>query len=157
SAVDAAPSTTGNVKITPIGKTALNIVSAYSSTGTASSTQSTLPGGLTGYVSLVLSSARDVGAGLSEEYDVELNFVDLNSTAGQAYGKFQLHLQETDNQTSSGWLGIETGSGDAASVDHQPSFIWSDNSNTSHTQTTSDWNNGRYVEILPSNQMTVSN
>ncbi|OGG41334.1 hypothetical protein A3A21_04285 [Candidatus Jorgensenbacteria bacterium RIFCSPLOWO2_01_FULL_45_25b] len=161
SAVDAAPSTTGNVKIKELTVTNgnLNIVSAYSSPGTASSSQNTIVGGSTGYVSLILNSAETIAAGAYRDYEVSLSFVNLVSTVGGAYGTFQLHLQETDNAAASGWSGVEgiVGGADVATADHEPSFIWSDNSATSHSESTYDWNNGRYVKTLPSDQKTVSN
>ncbi|MAF80263.1 hypothetical protein CL629_04280 [bacterium] len=159
SAVTAGPSTTGNIKITPIGESALNIVSAYSSIGTASSVQVAVKGGQTGYVSAILNAGRKITAGTSEEYDLAVNFVNLSGTVGASYGTFQLHLQETDNVVSSGWLGVETAAGGTLMVtaDSEPSFIWSDNSATTHTDVSLDWNSGRYVKTLPSNQTTVSN
>lgn len=163
SAVDAAPGTTGNIKLKELTVTNsnLNIVSAYSSPGTASSTQNAIGVALnsTGYVSLILNSAETVSAGSFKDYEVALTFVNLASAAGTAYGTFQLYLQETDNVTSSGWSGVEgiVGGTGVATADHEPSFIWSDNSNTSHTEATFDWNNGRYVKTLPSDQKTVSN
>ncbi|MDP2703736.1 MAG: peptidoglycan-binding domain-containing protein [bacterium] len=160
SAVDAAPSTTGNIKIKELTVTNsnLNIVSAFSSPGTASSSQNTIAGGTTGYVSLILNAAQDIAAGGYRDYDVSLNFVNLSATVGGAYGTFQLHLQETDNVISTAWTSVEFGATTPlATADHEPSFIWSDNSATTHSETSLDWNNGRYVKALPSDQKTVSN
>ena len=72
SAVDAAPSTTGNVKIKELTVTNgnLNIVSAYSSPGTASSSQNTIVGGSTGYVSLILNSAETIAPGAHMVYQI---------------------------------------------------------------------------------------
>ncbi len=161
SAVDAAPGTTGNIKLKELTVTNsnLNIVSAYSNPGTASSSQVTITGGTSGYVSLILNAAQDIAAGSYRDYDLALSFVNLSATVGGAYGTFQVYLQETDNAAASGWSGVEgiVGGTGVATADHEPSFIWSDNSATTHTEATFDWNNGRYVKALPSDQKTVSN
>lgn len=153
-AVDSNPGTTGTVKIKDLTGTNanLNIVTAFSGNAVASSGQAVIAGGGTGYVTLILNTAQTVSKGSSKDYEISLTFSSISGTVGASYGRFYLNLQETDKVTASGWSGVETGTYDGI-----PSFIWSDNAVTSHTEDTLDWLNGRYVKVLPSDSVTVTN
>jgi hypothetical protein len=151
-AVGAAPSTTGNVSIKDVNVgTTIDIVSAFSGTGTASTGQAGIAGGLTGYVTLVMSAEEQIAAGGSKTYEVGLPFTQLSTAAGASpTAKVKLYLQETATVTATTYNGVET-----STTDGQPSFIWSDHSATTHSETSADWFNGRYVKTLPSVSKSV--
>ncbi len=153
SAVDAAPSTTGNVKIENVSTgTNLNIGTAYSGSAVTSTGQATITGGNAGYVTMILAADEEVAAGTTKEYKISLTFANLTSGAGNSYALVKLNKEESTLVTATTYNTVETGTGDG-----QPSFIWSDNSAVSHSHASSDWANGVYVKTLPSSVNTVSN
>jgi hypothetical protein len=153
SAVEAAPGTTGNVALKDLSSSNnINIATAYSGSATTDAGQAAITGGNAGYVTLILSSEEVVSAGDSKEYELQLPFTDLSTTAGNSYAFIKMYEQETSVVSATWYDGVET-----ATEDGQPSFIWSDYSSTSHATSTGDWANGYYVKTLPSVQKTVSN
>ncbi|MEK7624345.1 MAG: hypothetical protein AAB404_01270 [Patescibacteria group bacterium] len=153
SAVDALPTTTGNVKIKNVNtNTNLNIGSAYSASAVTGTSQSTITGGNAGYVSLILNADENITAGLEQEYEVSLTFANLTSGAGTSYAVVRLYKDESTKVAGSAYNTVET-----ATEDGQPSFIWSDNSAVNHTRLTTDWANGLFVKTITSSTNTVKN
>ena len=156
-AVNAVPGTTGSALIFRQVETStnLNIASGFSSTSAVTGEQTTITGGNTGYVSLLLNSEQIITAGATKTYELQLTFSDISSTVGAASVVAQIHRGETAVVGSGTVSGIRGGLGNA--TDASPSFVWSDYSNVSHTESTSDWNNGMYVKNLPSAIKTITN
>ena len=152
-AVTAAPLTVGNITIKDINVGApISIESAFSGTNTDSSGQGTIAAGFTGYVSIIMASAEEIAAGDSKTYEIGLPFVDLSSAAGASpTAKIKLYLQETTTIAATAFADVE-----GTTRDGEPSFIWSDNSATTHSETSIDWFNGRYVKTLPSSSKSVT-
>lgn len=154
--VDAVPGTTGNVTIKRVGASSnLNIASAFSSTSTSTGEQAAITGGNTGYVSLLLSSEDTIAAGAEQEYEVALTFNNVSGTVGAASIVANLHRTETTLVSASTVSAVR--SSILTATDAAPSFVWSDYSQTSHSETTADWANGVLVKILPSSSITISN
>ncbi len=167
SAVETAPGTTvGNVGLKDItggGSTQLNIASAFSSTSTTTGEQVALgsPGGQTGYVSLLLNAERTIPSGEEREYELSLAFTGMSSTVGASTLVAQVHRTETSKFTGT-VTGVRASSG--TTTDAAPSFVWSDYSVSTHTDTegptatsTADWANGYLLNGIPSNTVTLSN
>ena len=156
SAVDAVPSTTGNVALKEVTTGSnLNLASAFSGTSTTTGEQVKLTGGQTGYVSLLLNSEQTIAAGLDKEYELQLTFADVSGTVGAASAQINLHRTETTVTAASSVATVRASVGTA--TDAAPSFVWSDYSVIGHSETSADWANGVLVKILPSSSITVSN
>lgn len=152
SAVTAVPSTTGNVTLKEVGASSnLNISSAFSGAGVASTTQAAVVGGETGYVTLNLNSAQTISAGAEKEYELQLTFANVSGTVGAASVIANIYRTETTLVSATTVSALES------TLDGDPSFIWSDYSVTAHTESTADWANGVLVKILPSSLITISN
>lgn len=167
SAVEAAPGTSvGNVGLKDItggGSTQLNIASAFSGTSTTTGANNPLgsPGGETGYVSLLLNAEQTISAGTEKEYELSLGFTGISSTAGASTFVARVHQTETSKFTGT-VTGVRASIG--TTTDAAPSFVWSDYSVATHTDTegptatsTADWANGYLLNGLPSNTITLSN
>jgi hypothetical protein len=153
SAVTAVPGTTGNVILKDVSSGSnLNISSAFSASAVGGTTQSAIGGGTTGYVTLNLNSEQVISAGAEKEYELQLTFADVSGTVGAASVIASLNKEETTLVSASSVSTVET-----ATLDGQPSFIWSDYSVTTHSESTSDWANGVFVKTLPSSLITISN
>jgi peptidoglycan hydrolase-like protein with peptidoglycan-binding domain len=147
------PSATGNVKVKDLSSgTNLSIGTVYSGATTAAVTTSTIAGGASGYVTLILENEEQIAAGGSKSYEVSLTFADVSSTAGAASAVVKLHRGEATLVSATTYGNAETATEDGA-----PSFIWSDNSATGHGLTTADWANSYYVKTLPSDSFTTKN
>ncbi|MEK7553530.1 MAG: hypothetical protein AAB504_02520 [Patescibacteria group bacterium] len=156
SAVDAVPATTGNVTLKDVSAGSnLNIASAFSSTSTTTGAQTTITGGATGYVSLLLNSEQVISAGAEKEYELQLTFADVSGTVGAASVIASIHRSETSLVSATTVSGVRSSLGTA--TDAAPSFVWSDYSVTSHSESTADWANGVLVKIMPSSLITISN
>ncbi|MDP2704039.1 MAG: hypothetical protein Q8P01_02330 [bacterium] len=138
-APDAVPGTTGNVKVKELTSTNSNLNIANVSGGP-------IPGGASGFVPIVLANEERISAGAYKDYEVSLTFMNLSPTVGAAYASVQLSLQETEGMGGAAFSAVQASNA---------SFIWSDNSSVSHSETTLDWANGRYVKELPSQAKTV--
>ena len=156
-AVNAVPASTGSALILRDVTTAtnLNIASGFSSASAVTGEQTTITGGNTGYVSVLLNSEQVIAAGQTKNYQLQLTFSDISSTVGAASVVAQIHRGEVAVVGSGTVSGIRSGLGNA--TDASPSFVWSDYSNVSHTESTADWNNGMFVKNLPSSIITISN
>lgn len=156
-AVTAVPGTTGNVKLRDVNSaTDLDLASAFShNTSTTTGSQVAIMGGETGYVSLLLTSEQTISAGNEKEYELQLTFSDVSGTVGAASVIANLYRSETTLVNATTVANVRTSLGTA--TDAAPSFVWSDYSNVSHTESTTDWANGVYVKILPSDSVTISN
>lgn len=151
-AVTAVPSTTGNVALKDVSAGSnLNISSAFSASAVGGTTQSAIGGGATGYVTLVLNSEQVISAGAEKEYELQLTFADVSGTVGAASVIASLNKEETTLVSASSVSTVE------GTLDGQPSFIWSDYSVTTHSESTSDWSNGVLVKTMPSSLITISN
>jgi hypothetical protein len=144
--------TTSNVKVRDVSAGSnLTLSSVHSGAGTASTGGTAIAGGSTGYVSITLDTEQVISAGSYKDYDITLTFADVDAggNGGQS-ASLSLYQQASARAASASFSSIE-GSGDG-----EPSFIWSDYSNTSHTSSTSDWANGYYVKELPSDTVTIT-
>jgi hypothetical protein len=152
SAVDAVPSTTGNVTLKDVSAGSnLNISSAFSSSSTSTAEEATITGGNTGYVALILNSEQTISAGAEKEYELQLTFANVSGTVGAASVIASIH------RTESSLVSATTVSAVESTVDGTPSFVWSDYSVTNHTESTNDWANGVLVKTMPSSLITISN
>ncbi|MEK7574142.1 MAG: hypothetical protein AAB514_01265 [Patescibacteria group bacterium] len=156
-AVNAVPGTSGSALILRHIETStnLNIASGFSSSSATTGEQTTITGGNTGYVSLLLNTEQVIPAGTTKTYELQLTFSDISATVGAASVVAQIHRGETATVSSGTVSGVRGGLGNA--TDAAPSFVWSDYSDVSHTESTSDWNNGMFVKNLPSAIRTISN
>ncbi len=151
-AVDAVPSTTGNVTLKDVSAgTNLNISSAFSSTSTTTAESAAITGGNTGYVALILNSEQVISAGAEKEYELQLTFNNVSGTVGAASVIANIHRTETSLVSATTVTGVE------GTVNGTPSFVWSDYSVTSHSESTADWANGVLVKTMPSSLITISN
>ncbi len=156
SAVDANPSTTGNVALKDVSTGSnLNIASAFSSTSTTTGEQVKIAGGSTGYVSLLLNSAQEIATGAEKEYELQLTFADVSGTVGAASVINSIYRGESTLVSATTVSGVR--SSITTATDAAPSFVWSDYSVTGHSESTADWANGVLVKILPSSSVTISN
>lgn len=159
SAVDAVPGTTGNVVLADItggSRTNLSLASAFSSTSTSTGAQTTITAGVTGYVSFLLTSEQAIAAGAEKEYELQLTFADVpNAVTSAASAQISLHRTETVLVNASTVAVVRTSLGSA--TDAAPSFVWSDYSVVSHSESTADWANSVLVKILPSSSVTIVN
>lgn len=156
SAVDAVPGQTGNVYLKVVGASSnLNLASAFSSTSTTTGQSAAITGSQTGYVSLLLNSEETISAGLEKEYELGLTFADVSGTVGAASVVINLYRSETVLVNATTVTAVRSSLGTA--TDAAPSFVWSDYSNVSHSESTTDWANGVYVQTLPSSSITISN
>lgn len=152
SAVDAVPGTTGNITLKDVSAGSnLNISSAFSSTSTSTAEEVGIQGGNTGYVALILNSEQVISAGAEKEYELQLTFAGVSGTVGAASVIANIHRTETTLVSATTVTGVES------TVNGTPSFIWSDYSVTSHSESTADWANGVLVKIMPSSLITISN
>jgi len=145
--------TTANVDIKVVGGNDLDLATAFSGNATASTsvTNADIAGGSTGYVNFVLTDEQVITEGTSKAYDISLSFssVDVGGEGGER-AILTLNRQSSARAASTSTVGVE-----GATTDGVPSFIWSDNSNTSHATSTQDWTNGYYVKGLPSDTITI--
>ena len=143
----------GNLQIRDLSSnTSLDIATAFSGSVTTSTGTSTITGGNSGFVTIILNAEQTIVAGASKDYEISLTFANLTTGAGNSSAALLLNLQETSKSSATTFSGIETGT-----IDGEPSFIWSDGSASQHSETTSDWANGFRVKVLPSTSKTVSN
>jgi len=158
-AINDVPSTSGTVQLKDVdSNTVLNIASGFSSTSVSTAEQVAFQGGDTGYVSLYMNAEQVIARGTTKTYELSLTFANLGSTAGSSYASVSLYASETtvvNGITVTGVSGVRDSLNTATDAD--PSFVWSDYSNTSHTVSTADWANGVYVQTLPSSPVTISN
>ncbi|MDO8469751.1 MAG: peptidoglycan-binding protein [bacterium] len=152
-AVTAAPGTSGNVTLKPVGSSNLNIQRAFSSWTAQGTGNVHITGGRTGYMTLILNTVEEVAAGSSKTYEVALTFQDIIPTpsSGGASASVRLYQAETSLVNAQPMAIIE------GSIDGTPSFIWSDNSATGHSERTADWANSIYVKTLPSDPVLTHN
>lgn len=156
-AVTAAPGTSGNVTLKPVGGSNLNIATAFSGSTAAASTTAAITGGTTGYVTLILNTAEDIAAGSSKTYEVALTFSDLTASAsGGANASVKLHQAETTLVAATTQSAVENSDSNGV-INGSPSFIWSDNSAVGHSESTSDWANSVFVKTLPSDPISTKN
>ncbi|MDP2704040.1 MAG: dockerin type I domain-containing protein [bacterium] len=140
-ALQAEPGAQGNVTIRPIS------LSGYPNLQIARAIGEAIPSGSTGRVTLILASEEMIAAGESKTYEVSLPFAEVGDSPSVS---IRLALQETELISSpASFSGVEK------TVNDIPSFIWSDRSVSRHSETTSDWTNGRYVSGLPSSFVLI--
>ncbi|MEK9154586.1 MAG: peptidoglycan-binding domain-containing protein [Patescibacteria group bacterium] len=157
-AVDANPAQTGNVYIKRVGAASnLNIATAFSSTSTTTDERVGLgnASGQTGYISLLLNSEEVITAGAEQEYELGLTFSGISGTVGASTVVLNLHRTETTLVNATTVTGVRGSIGSAN--DAAPSFVWSDYSNTSHSESTTDWANAVLIKGLPTSPVTLSN
>ena len=137
----------GNTQLDDItsGYPNLNLSTAYSASSVNSHLTAPITGGNSGYVTLELTTPERITAGSYKDYQLKLGFRDLVSASYSACAAIRLTLQETNILNGSPYAVIE---GAPVANDGIPSFIWSDRSAFSHSTTTSDWANGRYVRTF---------
>lgn len=137
-----------NVVLNDINTGALSLASAYSGTTSTAATTVTITNGNTGYVGIELTSEERVTAGATKEYELQLTFANVESTAGGSKATTKLYRYEF-NPLNATWYSGVLGALVSVDTDMNPNFVWSDLSNTGHTAnvtTTADWANGVYVK-----------
>ncbi|MDP2704038.1 MAG: hypothetical protein Q8P01_02325 [bacterium] len=143
SALNAAPGTTGNVRVIDLTTMIpLNIATAISNSslqGAPSNNRPINSSGL-GFVTLILNTPQEIRAGQYKDYELSLTFQNVSATVGGASVSIQPYSGQLSNSRR-GDLGrsISTLEG---RVDGMPSFIWSDNSVSSHSEGSLDWFEG---------------
>lgn len=156
SAVNANPGQSGNVSLKRVGAASnLNIASAFSSTATTTGEQAAITGGNTGYVSLLLNAEEVIPAGTEQEYELSLTYANLTSGTGNSSAVVNVHRSETVKVSATTVAAVRSSLGTA--TDAAPSFVWSDYSDVSHTESTTDWANGYLLKLMPSPSVTISN
>ena len=150
-AADAAPGQTGNVTLKRVGASSnLNIataVSATTDTGTATVGLGSA-GGQTGYVKLILATEEVIPSGQENEYELSLTFTGISGTVGASTLVANVHRAETTKTSASAYSTMSQSA---------HSFVWSDYSNISHSETTADWANGYLLKVLPTSSVTLTN
>ncbi len=147
--------TTSNVTvydITQAPSTALTLATVVSGSQTASTGSTAIVGGATGYVTVYFTTAEEIAPNSYSDYDVLLTLANISGTVGAAKLNTKLSVAETSIPTV-GTLDSVNGSADTGN----PSFIWSDNSKISHTESTSDWTTGFHTEFPVSTPWELSN
>ncbi len=147
--------TTSNVTvydITQSASTALTLATAVSGSTTASTGSTAIVGGATGYVTVYFTTAEEIAANSYSDYDVLLTFSNISGTVGAAQLSVKLNVAETSIPTVGTFASIGV-----AGDDGNPSFIWSDNSKLSHSETTADWTSGYLTELPVSSPWLLHN
>ena len=124
----------------------MTLASAFSASTATASTSAQISGGATGYVTVFLSTAQDIAAGQSKDYELTLTFADLVAGTESASAVVSAYRQETTALGATSFDNVEVSVGSGA--DGTPSFIWSDNSVVGHTESTADWANGVFVKTF---------
>lgn len=147
-----ATSTTANVDVydmsSPTTRLTLTTVSQWDNTELGLYAGSTIGSNNTGYVLVEFTTAEEIAASGYSDYQVSLNFGDISATANAATIDTWLYI------STSTVIGSSTIYSDIICEDAtlaggrcgEPSFVWSDHSKISHSETTQDWNNGAFLE-----------
>lgn len=147
--------TTSNVSvfdITEAPSTALTLATVVMGASPTSTGSAAITGGSTGYLTIYFSTAEEIAANSYSDYDVKVTLTNISGTVGAAKLTTSLNLYESSPATVGTFSSI-SGAGD----DGNPSFIWSDNSKISHSETTADWTNGYLTELPVSSPWLLSN
>ena len=130
----------------------LRNVTTSSNLTLATTTGAAIVGGGTDQFALYLDTEESIPAGQTYTYRVSLTFANVSATAGGASVTTKLVRNESTKAGATTYAAIADGG-----ADENPSFIWSDNSATGHTESTLDWANGVLVETFPSDSISISN
>ncbi|MBI4121718.1 MAG: peptidoglycan-binding protein [Parcubacteria group bacterium] len=139
--------TTSNVTVNEMRfapSTNLTIATVVSGLGTGSTGANAVAGTNLFYLTVYLTNAETIAAGDYKEYRVKATFNGISGTVGASTLNTFLNVAESSAVTSSQSYATTVGT---AGDDGNPSFVWSDHSKVSHSETTADWTTGVYIDM----------
>ena len=135
---------TANVVLKDVSTgSSLTLSTVYSGSSSTAATTATITSGNTGYVGIELTTHEQISSGSSKDYDLQLTFSDISTTNDAASAVVKLYREENSVSNATWYAGI---AGAAVDTNMTPSFIWSDQSVTTHSSSTADWANGVFVK-----------
>jgi hypothetical protein len=119
--------------------TLLTLSEVYSGVNPHAPTHENITSGEVGYVSTVFHTEEVVPAGSYKDYEVRFTYHDLNTVGGAApKAIIGLHNNDTTKVAALPCANV---------LARGASIVWSDLSATIHSEDSSDWHNGRYVDV----------
>ncbi|TSC82651.1 MAG: Uncharacterized protein G01um101420_174 [Parcubacteria group bacterium Gr01-1014_20] len=149
--------TTSNVTVynnTKDASAALTLATVVSGSGTASTGTAAILGGATGYVTVTLGAAEEIGINSSNVFDVRLTF---NTLSASPNAKVAVSLSVPETTAAGNNASITTVLGATTAPDGNPAFAWSDFADISHSESTTDWHSGFLTELPVSSVWQLTN